>query len=101
MNSFEPGGGMPGGNVLVNDVVGGSWFTFPNANTEPDEDQRVLLGQFTTDGIVSGSLGLQILPKPHPPTPMRWTSGCGLTSPRNSSTPLHPELRRRPVWMPE
>ena len=70
VNSFEPGGGMPGGNVLVNDVVGASWFTFPNlANTDPDEDQRVLLGQFTTDGIVSGSLGVQILPQTPPTDP--------------------------------
>jgi hypothetical protein len=64
---FEPGGGQPGGNVFVNDVVGGTWFTFPNLdNAVPDADQRVLIGQFTSDGIISGTLGLQILPETPP-----------------------------------
>lgn len=61
--SFDPGGGVTGGNIFTNSPVGGSWFAFTStANVIPDADQRVLIGQFTTDGIISGSLGAQILP---------------------------------------
>ena len=67
--NFDPGGGLPGGNILINSAAGGTWFALPNtSNVIPDADQRVLLGQFTTDGIVSGSINLQVLPETMPAT---------------------------------
>jgi len=63
MSIFDPGAGIPGGNIFANSQVGGLWYTLTNnLNTIPDEDNRVLIAQFTTDGIISGSLGAQILP---------------------------------------
>ena len=60
---FDPGGGLPGGNLVINDGVGGAWFNLAGeSNGIPDEDGRVLLGQFTTDGVLSGNLHLQIFP---------------------------------------
>lgn len=60
---FDPGGGLPGGNLIINDGVGGAWFNLAGeSNGIPDEDGRVLLGQFTTDGVLSGNLHLQIFP---------------------------------------
>ena len=55
---FEAGGG-----IFASGVVGGTWFAFPSsANVVPDEDLRILIGQFTTSGVLSGTLGLQVVP---------------------------------------
>ena len=63
MSIFDPGAGIAGGNIFANSQVGGLWYTLTNnLNTIPDDNNRVLIAQFTTDGIVSGSLGAQILP---------------------------------------
>ncbi len=63
MSIFDPGAGIAGGNIFANSQVGGLWYTLTNnLNTIPDDDNRVLIAQFTTDGIVSGSLGAQIIP---------------------------------------
>lgn len=60
---FEPGNGLPGGNIVMDDAVGGSWFTTSaETNGEVDENGRVLLGQFTTSGELSGQLNLQLFP---------------------------------------
>ncbi len=50
-----------GGNIEVNDPVGGTWYILPNLEPAafPDDDGRVLLGQFTTDGIVDILLNIQ------------------------------------------
>ena len=56
--SFETGG-----DVLINDFFGGSWFTTsPNSAAVAGADHRVLLGQFTTDGQMSGQMFVQVFP---------------------------------------
>ena len=61
---FEPGGGAPGGNIVMNDAVGGVWYVLNgDSNGFPDADGRVLLGQFTTDGDLSGTLNVQVFPQ--------------------------------------
>ena len=52
-----------GGNLLINDFFGGSWFTtYPNTAAVAGADHRVLLGQFTTDGQMSGQVFVQVFP---------------------------------------
>ena len=55
-NTFEAGG------ALTSDpTAGGNWFVFPDTEplAFPDADGRVLIGQFTTDGIVTLNCNLQ------------------------------------------
>ncbi|MBK13050.1 MAG: hypothetical protein CL849_05905, partial [Crocinitomicaceae bacterium] len=53
-----------GGNILISDFFGGSWFTTnPNAAAVAGGDHRVLLGQFTTDGQMSGQVFVQVFPQ--------------------------------------
>ncbi|MGY8917884.1 MAG: hypothetical protein ACKVJ6_06385, partial [Flavobacteriales bacterium] len=54
--SFEAGNGF-----TLNTFVGGSYFLIPNvsADAEAGADGRVLIGQFTTDGVVSLTVNLQ------------------------------------------
>lgn len=52
-----------GGDIEMDGVFGGSWFTLFSAeavNAYPDEDGRVLLGQFTTDGDIIGYINVQV-----------------------------------------
>lgn len=50
-----------GGNLVVNTPAGGSWFVLPGAaNGMPDGNNRVLLAQVTTDGLISGTLNAQV-----------------------------------------
>ena len=52
-----------GGDLLINDFFGGSWFTVtPNTAAVAGPDHRVLLGQFTTDGQMSGQMFVQVFP---------------------------------------
>lgn len=63
VTAFDPGSGAAGGNILIDDVVGGAWFILNgNANGQADENGRVLLGQFTTTGEISGQLRAQVFP---------------------------------------
>ena len=49
--------------LRMDDPVGGAWFvTSSNLNGVPDADMRVLVAQFTTSGIISGTLPVQIFP---------------------------------------
>ena len=50
-----------GGNLIVDDNVGGTWYILPDLEPTafPDADGRVLVGQFTTDGIVDLTINLQ------------------------------------------
>ena len=50
-----------GGNLAIDDNVGGTWYILPDLEPTafPDADGRVLVGQFTTDGIVELTLNLQ------------------------------------------
>ena len=60
--SFDPGGGLPGENLVIEEVgAGGSWFTTNGANGVLNPGGRVLLGQFTTDGTFSGQMAVGFL----------------------------------------
>ena len=51
-----------GGPIEIDGDIGGSWFTLFNpssVNGFAGPDLRVLLGQFTTDGVLSGSINVQ------------------------------------------
>ncbi|MGB1099270.1 MAG: hypothetical protein ACPGYS_00015 [Flavobacteriales bacterium] len=54
--AFEAGGGF-----TVDTFIGGSWFLLPNqsADAEAGADGRVLIGQFTTDGVVNLTMNFQ------------------------------------------
>ena len=61
---FDPGLGAPGANIAIDDLVGGVWYVLPgDANGVPDADGRVLIGQFTTDGVLSGNIQVQLFPQ--------------------------------------
>ena len=61
---FDPGNGAPGGDIVIDDAVGGVWYILNgDANGYPDADGRVLVGQFTTDGDLSGTLNVQVFPE--------------------------------------
>ncbi len=54
-----------GENIMIDGEVGGLWFTtFGTLEQAPNayagEDLKVLVGQFTTDGILSGVLNIQV-----------------------------------------
>ncbi|MEY2774615.1 MAG: hypothetical protein RLZZ275_962, partial [Bacteroidota bacterium] len=53
-----------GGNLEVASSAGGSWFLIPSVPLNPlgtaGDDLRVLLGQFTTDGVLSLDLNVQV-----------------------------------------
>ena len=60
--TFDPGDGIPGASIVMNDVVGGIWFALTgDANGVAGDDLRVLIAQLTTDGDLSGDLYCQIL----------------------------------------
>ena len=53
-----------GSNIVINSNTGGAWFAMPGAiNAIAGDDNRVLIGQFTTDGYLSGDLSVQIFPE--------------------------------------
>ena len=62
--AFDPGLGASGTDIIMDDSDGGAWFTLAGqSNGNVDADGRVLLGQFTTDGNLSGTLNLQVFPE--------------------------------------
>ena len=71
---FEPGDGLPGGNIAINDSVGGVWYVLNGeANGVPGADGRVSLGQFTTDGELSGNMQVQVFPQGDNENFLCWT----------------------------
>ena len=50
-----------GGNIVIDDNVGGTWYILPDQEPTafPDPSGRVLIGQFTTDGIVDVLVNFQ------------------------------------------
>ena len=50
-----------GGSLVIDDLYGGSWYIYPDLEplAFPDAQGRVLIGQFTTDGIVDMLVNLQ------------------------------------------
>ena len=58
--NFDPGGGLPGGNISIDDGIGGAWFALNgDANGVAGSDLKVLVGQFTTTGELSGQMYVQ------------------------------------------
>lgn len=52
-----------GGDIVMNGQIGGSWFTlFQGGSVQayPDANLRVLIGQFTTDGEITGFINAQV-----------------------------------------
>ena len=74
-----------GGNLAIDGAFGGAWFTLNGAsNAQAGDDLRVLLGQFTTDGTLSGQISLQIFPEGNGDSDLVMTfpignPGCGCT----------------------
>jgi len=63
VNNFDSGTGASGGNIAIDDTVGGAWYVLNgDANGVPDDYNRVLLGQFTTTGELGGNMVVQIFP---------------------------------------
>ena len=53
-----------GNNIAISSSSGGAWFISPGAtNGIAGDDNRVLIGQFTTDGYMSGDVYVQIFPE--------------------------------------
>jgi len=59
--NFDPGGGLPGGNIAIDDGIGGAWYALNgDANGVAGDDLKVLAGQFTTTGELDGQLYVQV-----------------------------------------
>ncbi|MGB1122000.1 MAG: hypothetical protein ACPG08_00650, partial [Flavobacteriales bacterium] len=53
-----------GNNIAMSTSSGGAWFQSPGStNGIAGDDNRVLIGQFTTDGYLSGDLYVQVFPE--------------------------------------
>lgn len=74
-----------GGNIAIDGEFGGAWFTLNGAaNAQAGDDLRVLLGQFTTSGTLSGQISLQVFPEGNGDNDLIMTfpignSACGCT----------------------
>ncbi len=56
-----------GGDLAIDDAIGGGWFIFNgNTNGVAGDDEQVLLAQVTTDGMLSGSLYVQVFVNGNP-----------------------------------
>jgi len=59
--NFDPGAGLPGSNIAIDDAIGGAWYALNgDANGVAGPDLRVLVGQFTTSGDLSGQIYCQV-----------------------------------------
>ena len=59
--NFDPGCGRQAGNIAIDDAIGGAWYALNgDANGIAGDDLKVLVGQFTTDGDLSGQLYCQV-----------------------------------------
>ena len=59
--NFDPGFGADGASIAIDDAIGGAWYALNgDANGVAGDDLRVLVGQFTTAGELSGQLYCQI-----------------------------------------
>ncbi len=57
LTNFDP----LGGNIAIDDGIGGAWYALNgDANGFAGDDLKVLVGQFTTDGELSGQLYAQV-----------------------------------------
>ena len=63
-----------GGDINISDPIGGAWYILTGAsNGIAGDDHKVLLGQFTTAGTLSGQMYVQVLLNGNPATPVRTT----------------------------
>ncbi|MEO0403723.1 MAG: hypothetical protein AAF193_02520, partial [Bacteroidota bacterium] len=54
---------LAGDDIVIDDAIGGGWFALNgDINGIAGDDLRVLVGQFTTEGVLSGELYVQIFP---------------------------------------
>ena len=61
VTNFDPGGGLPGGNISIDDAIGGAWYALNgDANGVAGADLKVLIGQFTTTGDLGGQVYCQV-----------------------------------------
>ncbi|MDA0913236.1 MAG: hypothetical protein O3B11_05350, partial [Bacteroidetes bacterium] len=61
-----------GSDLLIDDDLGGSWFIFNgNTNGVAGDDYKVLLGQVTTNGALSGSMYVQFFTHGDPSNELR------------------------------
>ena len=59
--NFDPGFGAAGASIAIDDAIGGAWYALNgDANGVAGDDLRVLVGQFTTAGDLSGQLYCQV-----------------------------------------
>ena len=60
IESFEAGN-----SITVDDNIGSGWFLVPpgGVNGVSGDDNRILVAQLTTDGVISGSFRVQIFPQ--------------------------------------
>ena len=59
--NFDPGGGLPGGDISIDDGIGGAWFALNgDANGVAGDDLKILVGQFTTTGELGGQMYVQV-----------------------------------------
>lgn len=60
--AFDAVDGSPGGDIILDGLFGGGWYVSPEAtNSVAGPDREVLIGQFTTNGTLSGILLIQVL----------------------------------------
>ena len=61
VTNFDPGAGASGANIAIDDLIGGAWYALNgDANGIAGDDLRVLIGQFTTTGELSGQAYCQV-----------------------------------------
>ncbi len=59
--NFDPGFGAAGASIAIDDAIGGAWYALNgDSNGVAGDDLRVLVGQFTTTGDLSGQLYCQV-----------------------------------------
>lgn len=67
INAMDPGAGADGGSFILEGEIGGAWFTvnlgeIDSENGYAGDDFKVLVGQFTTDGVFTGCVNVQVFP---------------------------------------
>ena len=79
LTNFDPGAGASGGNVAIDDLIGGAWYSLNgDANGIAGDDLQVLIGQFTTTGEISGQVYCQVFINGNGQTEFRDTFFFGL-----------------------
>ena len=59
--NFDPGGGLDGGDIVIDDEIGGAWYALNGqTNGVAGDDFKVLIGQFVTTGTFEVEAYVQI-----------------------------------------